>query len=164
MFENPRRGRQARNFTTNVPKILDIKSSTEQIFSKNCRWVPLFLSNAIQCLFPLGSFPLHANWAKTDSSINWLQSLPFPYPTSEPPTMCSKRLEVMGTRENKARERDTREERCFPRVPCFFLHPLLPRTCYPQPHPQTAFSQATNVAITLTRIDSKENHVYKNSY
>ena len=34
MFENPRRGRQARNFTTNVPKILDLKSSPEQIFSE----------------------------------------------------------------------------------------------------------------------------------
>ena len=32
MFENPRRGRQARNFTTNVSKILDLKSSSEQIF------------------------------------------------------------------------------------------------------------------------------------
>jgi len=32
MFENPRSGRQARNFTTNVPKILDLKSSSEQIF------------------------------------------------------------------------------------------------------------------------------------
>ena len=32
MFENPRRGMQARNFTTNVPKILDLKSSPEQIF------------------------------------------------------------------------------------------------------------------------------------
>ena len=32
MFENPRRGRQAKNFTTNVPKILDLKSSSEQIF------------------------------------------------------------------------------------------------------------------------------------
>ena len=32
MFENPRRGMQARNFTTNVPKILDLKSSCEQIF------------------------------------------------------------------------------------------------------------------------------------
>ena len=32
MFENPRRGRQARNFTTNVPKILVLKSSSEQIF------------------------------------------------------------------------------------------------------------------------------------
>ena len=41
MFENPRRGRQARNFTTNVPKILDLKSSSEQIFSENLRWVPL---------------------------------------------------------------------------------------------------------------------------
>ena len=40
-LENPRRGRQARNFTTNVPKILDLNSSSEQIFSKNRRWVPL---------------------------------------------------------------------------------------------------------------------------
>ena len=32
MFENPRRSGQARNFTTNVPKILDLKSSSEQIF------------------------------------------------------------------------------------------------------------------------------------
>ena len=41
MFENLRRGRQARNFTTNVPEILDLKSSSEQIFSENWRWVPL---------------------------------------------------------------------------------------------------------------------------
>ena len=34
MFENPRRGRQARKFTTNAPKILDLKSSSEQIFSR----------------------------------------------------------------------------------------------------------------------------------
>ena len=40
MFENPRTGRQARNFTTNVSKILDLKSSFEQIFSENWRWVP----------------------------------------------------------------------------------------------------------------------------
>ena len=32
MSENPRRGWQARNFTTNVPKILDLKSSSEKIF------------------------------------------------------------------------------------------------------------------------------------
>ena len=32
MFENPRRGRQTRNFTTNVSKILDLKSPSEQIF------------------------------------------------------------------------------------------------------------------------------------
>ena len=41
MFENPRRCRQTRNFTTNVSKILDLKSPSEQIFSENCRWVPL---------------------------------------------------------------------------------------------------------------------------
>ena len=34
MLENPRRSRQARNFTTNVPKILDLKSSSQQIFSE----------------------------------------------------------------------------------------------------------------------------------
>ena len=34
MFENRKRGRQARNFTTNVPKILDLKSPSEQIFSR----------------------------------------------------------------------------------------------------------------------------------
>ena len=34
-FENPRRGRQARNFKTNVLKILDLKSSSEEIFSQN---------------------------------------------------------------------------------------------------------------------------------
>ena len=34
IFENPRRGRQARNFATNVPKILVLKSSSEQIFSR----------------------------------------------------------------------------------------------------------------------------------
>ena len=32
MFENPRRGRQAKKFTTNVSKILDLKSCSEQIF------------------------------------------------------------------------------------------------------------------------------------
>ena len=41
MFQKPRRGRPARNFTKKVPKILDLKSSSEQIFSENWRWVPL---------------------------------------------------------------------------------------------------------------------------
>ena len=41
MFENPSKGMQANNVTTNVPKILVLKSSSEQIFSENCRWVPL---------------------------------------------------------------------------------------------------------------------------
>ena len=35
MFENLRRSKQARNFTANVPKILDLKSVSEQIFSEN---------------------------------------------------------------------------------------------------------------------------------
>ena len=48
MFENPRRGRQARNFTTNALKILDLKSSPEQIFLENWRWVPLI--TGILCL------------------------------------------------------------------------------------------------------------------
>ena len=39
--ENRRRAMQARNLRTNVPKIQGLKSSSEQIFSKNCRWVPL---------------------------------------------------------------------------------------------------------------------------
>ena len=30
-FENPRRGRQAKNLSENDPKILDLKSSSEQI-------------------------------------------------------------------------------------------------------------------------------------
>ena len=34
LLENPRRGMQARNFTPNVPKILDLKSSSEQIFCR----------------------------------------------------------------------------------------------------------------------------------
>ena len=40
MFENPRRGRQARNFTTNVPKILDRKSIVflTDIFDVGCPW------------------------------------------------------------------------------------------------------------------------------
>ena len=44
MFENPRRGRQARNFTTNVPKILVLNANRlpNRYFPANCRWVPLF--------------------------------------------------------------------------------------------------------------------------
>ena len=46
MFENPRRSRQPRNFTTNVPKILDLKSSSEQIFCRKLSLgAPDFLSD-----------------------------------------------------------------------------------------------------------------------
>ena len=52
MFENPRRGRQALNFTTNVSKILDLKSSSE-----NCRWVPLKRwFKQVQCAGPKAEF------------------------------------------------------------------------------------------------------------
>ena len=36
-LENPRRGRQARNLTKNVPKIIDLKSSSEQVYIGMCR-------------------------------------------------------------------------------------------------------------------------------
>ena len=50
MFENPRRGRQARNFTTNVPKILVFKSSSEQIFSRKLPLgAPVLLVKTHQC-------------------------------------------------------------------------------------------------------------------
>ena len=65
MFENPRRGRQERNFTTNVPKILDLKSSSEQIFSENWRWAALFASK-IRCkrevTFDHGCFKTQFCW------------------------------------------------------------------------------------------------------
>ena len=51
MFENPRRGRQARNFTANAPKILDLKLSSEQIFSEYWRWVPCLVKGVDQNTF-----------------------------------------------------------------------------------------------------------------
>ena len=52
MFENPRRGGQARNFTINIPKILDLESSSEQIVSENCRRVPLmFIKSYVSIIF-----------------------------------------------------------------------------------------------------------------
>ena len=44
MFENPRRGRQARKFKINVPKILDLKSCSEQIQKLSLGAPPSFLS------------------------------------------------------------------------------------------------------------------------
>ena len=41
-FENPRSGKQARILPKNVPKILDLKSSSEQLFSEidvGCPWL-----------------------------------------------------------------------------------------------------------------------------
>ena len=48
-FENPRRGRQARNLSENDPKILDLKSSSEQIiFRKLSLGAPVVISR-IKC-------------------------------------------------------------------------------------------------------------------
>ena len=71
MFENPRRGRQSRNFTTNVPKILDLKSSSEQIFSENWRWVARFgrLRAKIKCTCHKQTNL--RNWTRLQSETHW---------------------------------------------------------------------------------------------
>ena len=71
MFENPRRGRQAKNFTTNAPKILDLKSSSEQIFSENLRWVPLNLFGKIEGPLLSGSVTCNVTWNM------WEKEVPF---------------------------------------------------------------------------------------
>ena len=49
-FENPRRGRQARNFSENDPKILDLKSSSEQIiFRKLSLGAPVLWNEKFTC-------------------------------------------------------------------------------------------------------------------
>ena len=60
MFENPRTDRKTRNFTTNVPKILDLKSSSEQIFSENLRWVPLKAPHSLRIVFDSGEVGIQA--------------------------------------------------------------------------------------------------------
>ena len=77
MFENPRRSRQPRNFTTNVPKILDLKSSSEQIF---CRKLSLGAPDASKSLLGferLNSFGITSSWAlsilKLSSWRGWKQ-------------------------------------------------------------------------------------------
>ena len=51
-FENPRRGRQARNFSENDPKILDLKSSSEEIiFRKLSLGAPANTSTSDNLLF-----------------------------------------------------------------------------------------------------------------
>ena len=60
MFENPRKGRQARNFTTNVPKVLDLKLSSEQIFFRKLSLgapesytVQIGLNSVVKSLLPI---------------------------------------------------------------------------------------------------------------
>ena len=73
-FENPRRGRQARNFTTNVPKILDLKSSSEQIFFRKLSLgaPDVFYSFLFR---PLGEVPfsLICDWTRVSLMSNeWI--------------------------------------------------------------------------------------------
>ena len=56
MFENLRRGKQARNFRTNVPKILDLKSSSEQIFQKLSLCAPDVMPIVDTVLYPVIPF------------------------------------------------------------------------------------------------------------
>ena len=64
MLDNPRRGRQARNFTANVLKFLGLKSSSEQIFSENCRWVPLIFFKV--AALPRISQSQNAHWTRRE--------------------------------------------------------------------------------------------------
>ena len=73
MFENPRRDRQARNFTTNVPKILDLKSSSEQIFPKidvGCPWNSQGKEVKINCSYTFNTDVIHDNLFPTLHMLN----------------------------------------------------------------------------------------------
>ena len=76
MFKNLRRGRQARNFKTKVPKILDLKASSEQMFSESWRWVTLGLIG-IGCLLTCLRGFMHkiANFFTTPFSRNFQQRI-----------------------------------------------------------------------------------------
>ena len=67
----------------NVPKILDIKSSSQQIFSENCRWVPLIISanDSYFAILVCLKFPTHTYTKLTVSAILVRKNYLFP---SEP--------------------------------------------------------------------------------
>ena len=67
MFENPRRGRQVINFTTNVPKILDLKSSSEEIFFRKLS----LGAPALPTVFPLLVFSLLARFLRSSALTEW---------------------------------------------------------------------------------------------
>ena len=66
MFENPKRGRQARNFTTNVPKILVLKSSSERIFPK----IPVGCPCRETTVFCLSRVPDHTHTVLRNGETN----------------------------------------------------------------------------------------------
>ena len=66
MFENPRRGRQARNFTTKVPKILVLKSSSEQIeTAKSVKSLGLNVNATNQIRMKIYSVHIQTAWVET---------------------------------------------------------------------------------------------------
>ena len=78
MFENPRRGRQARNFGKNVPKILDLKSSSEQIFSEG-RWfslLSLFLLRPLQLVYDTFAISFYLTWDQALFSFRFENYIP----------------------------------------------------------------------------------------
>ena len=83
-FENPRRGKQARILPKNVPKIRDLKSCSEQIFSENWHWVPLcqdvlmlLIVTVVDCInfdplfsFQFGDYISHMQLQKESADVN----------------------------------------------------------------------------------------------
>ena len=63
MFENPRRGRQARNFAGNDLKILDLKSSSEQITFRKLLLGALYIPHN----FSMKYTHMHANDIETNA-------------------------------------------------------------------------------------------------
>ena len=84
MLENLRRSRQARNFTKNVKKILDLKSSSEQIyFRKLSLGAPDAITELSRTLFkPHGFFSCQRKHVQENDSavtiVTWFPQLGFP--------------------------------------------------------------------------------------
>ena len=92
MFENPRRGRQARNLTTNAPKILDLKSSSEQIFSRK---LPLGAPAVCVCRSPLVRLtmlsPFARDFVKFKKELNFITNA-YRSTSTISPIVCRKLL------------------------------------------------------------------------
>ena len=73
-FENPRGGRQARNFSENDQKILDLKSSSEQIIFRKLSYCSLAIA---RCQFLIGGrvFDVRADLGSFMVSLKFLFGL-----------------------------------------------------------------------------------------
>ena len=74
MFEILGEAGKQGHFTTNAPKILDLKSSSEQILSENCRWVPLLVACEDRPFVPETIFRRSIRLEKTDRMCCLLDS------------------------------------------------------------------------------------------